>query len=242
MSIHHFEKRDAPQPQKRNTSMEHRVPAFRADDTVLGQLWRTLEAKCREAGPPSSSLTVYETVRAAGRGTKERHTYEYQSIDELRRSSNGPALLREFRLSVSSPWGDDYRKVHFFAGGFGTASVDISAPDAAWCHEVLKTVLHLLRPHTAWYAIVHRVGAYGTLCACLAMAALATWANVREYPIGLREIVVYGVSLGVIAALELLRDRIFPAAEIRVARHDRNGSALDGPSSPDSPSEPAPGE
>ena len=222
MSVHDFEKRDAPQPQKRSTAMEHRVPAFRADDAVLGRLWRTLEAKCREAGPPSSSLTVYETVRAAGRATKERHTYEYQSIDELRRSSNGPTLLREFRLSVSSPWGDDYRRVHFIASGFGTASVDISAPDVDWCHDVLETVLRLLRPHTAWYAIVHRVGLYGTLCACLGMAALAIWANVREYPLGLREIVVYGVSLSVIAALELLRDRILPAAEIRVARHDRN--------------------
>lgn len=33
-----------------------------------------------------------------------------------------------------------------------------------------------------------------------------------------------------------------PAAEIRVAQHDRNGSTLDWPSSPDSPSEPAPGD
>ena len=222
--------------------MEHRIPAFRADDAVLGQLWRALEAKCGEAGSPSSSLTVYETVRSAGRGTRERHTYEYQSIDDLRRSSNDPALLREYMLSVSSPWGDDYRKVHFIANGFGTASVQISAPDIDWCHDVLETVLRLLRPHTAWYAIVHRVGLYGTLCACLGMAALAIWANVREYPLGLREVVVYGVSLGVVAALELLRDRIFPAAEIRVARHHRNGSTLDWPSSPDSPSDPAAGE
>ena len=75
--------------------------------------------------------------------------------------------------------------------------MEIGAPDVDWCHDVLETVLRLLRPHTAWYAIVHRVGLYGTLCACLGMAALAIWANVREYPIGLREIVVYGVSLGV---------------------------------------------
>ena len=99
-------KRDAPQ---RSTKLTQQVPAFRADDAVLGQLWRAIEAKCGEAGPPSSSLTVYETERAAGRGTKERHTYEYQSMDDLRRSSNEPALLREYTLSVSSPWGDDYR-------------------------------------------------------------------------------------------------------------------------------------
>ena len=244
MSVHHFGKRDAPQPQKRSTRLEQRIPAFRADDAVLGQLWRSIEAKCGEAGPPSSSLTVYETVRAAGRGTKERHTYEYQSIDDLRRSSNEPARLREYTLSVSSPWGDDYRRVHFRASGFGAASVEISAPDADWCHDVLETVLRLFRPHTAWYAIVHRVGLYGTLCACLGMAAVAIWANIREYPIGFREIAVYGVSLGVIAALEFLRDRIFPAAEIRVARHDRNGPthSTGHPRLTDSPSGPAPSE
>ena len=48
-------------------------------------------------------------------------------------------------------------------------------------------------------------------------------------------IAVYWVSLGVIVALEFLQDRLSSAAEIRVARHDRNGLILDWPSSPDSP-------
>ena len=227
MSVHHFGKRNAPQQQKRSTTLKQDVPAFRADDAVLEQVWRAIEAKCGEAGRPSSSLTIYETVHAAGRGTKERHTYEYESIDDLRRSSNEPALLRHYTLSVSSPWGEDCRRVYFFASRHGAASVEISAPDADWCHEVLETVLHLLRPHTAWYSIVHRVGLIGTFSAYMGLAALAIWASLRGYPIGFGEIAVYAVSLGVIVTLDFLRDRLFPAAEIRVAPHDRNAPRLD---------------
>lgn len=226
MSVHDFGKRDAASQQKRSTTLRHQVPAFRMDDAVLEEVWRAIEAKCAEAGPPSSRLTVHETLRAPGRGARERHEYKYRSIDDLRRASNAPTLLQDYRLSVSSPWGDDYRSVCFFASGSGAAWMETSAPDAGWCHEVLDSVLDRLRPHTAWYAIVHRVGSYGTVFASLGMGAVMIWADLAGYPIGAVEVAVYGLSLGIVVALEFFRDRLLPAAEIRVARQSRDTPAV----------------
>ena len=115
------------------------LPAFRIDDAaVLERLWRVLEAKCAEAGPPWGSLSVSEKVRVAGRRTPEEHEHEheYRNIDELRRTPGGPVLLRDYRLYVSTPGDSDGRCASFRASSFGAASVEANAPDAAWCREV----------------------------------------------------------------------------------------------------------
>ena len=194
--------------------LTRRAPAFRIDDAVLEQLWRALGAKCAEAGSPDGTLTVRETLRTAGRPTPEKHEHTYRSIDDLRRASNGSRLLRDYTLRVSSPWGDDHRSasIYAFRAG-GTASVEVSAPEAAWCHDVMDTVLGLLRPHRTWYAAVHLGGPWTPL---LAMGVLVIVAVVRTLvlgpPPGLADFAIYFACL----ALFLLRDWIFPAADIRV--------------------------
>ncbi len=193
--------------------LTRRAPAFRIDDAVLGQLWRALGAKCAEAGPPDGTLTVRETVRAAGR-TPEKHEHEYRSIDDLRRASKDARLLRDYTLRVSSPWGDDHRSVSIYAfRAGGPASVEVSAPEAPWCHEVMDTVLGLLRPHRTWHAAVHLGGPRALL---LAMCGLVLAPLVRNFvldrPWGFPDFAIYFACL----ALLLLRDWLFPAADIRV--------------------------
>ena len=209
-------------------TLTRRAPAFRIDDAALDRLWRALEAKCGEAGPSTGTLTVRETVRAAGRRTPEKHEHEYQSIDDLRRASNGTRLLRDYALSVSSPWGSDYRRVTFraFRGG-GTASVEASAPEAHWCHDVVDTVLDLLRPHTTWYAIVHRGDHWAQLLAIgVLIIAAVVYDLVLEQPWGLADVPIYFACL----VLVLLRDWILPAADIRVEpRHPRVAVRESGP-------------
>ncbi len=114
-----------------SVTLTQQVPAFRMDDATLERLWSVLEAKCAEAGPPTGRLTVRERVRGAGRRTPETHEHEYQWVDDLRGASSGPGLLRDYALSVSSPWGDNYRRVRFRAPGGGRAAwLEVSAPEA----------------------------------------------------------------------------------------------------------------
>lgn len=193
--------------------LTRRAPAFRIDDAVLEQLWRALETKCAEAGPPDGALTVRETVRAAGR-TAEKHENKYAGIDDLRRASNGFRLLRDYTLNVSSPWGDDYRSVSIYAfRSGGTASVDVSAPEAPWCHDVMDTVFDLLRPHRTWYAAVHLGGPWMPPLAMGALAVTLVAGNlVLDRSWGPAGFAIYFAGL----ALLLARDWIFPAADIRV--------------------------
>ena len=193
--------------------LTRRAPAFRIDDAVLEQLWRALGAKCAEAGPPDGTLTVRETVRAAGR-TPEKHENQYRSIDDLRRASNDDRLLRDYTLRVSSPWGDDHRLVSIYASrAGGPASVEVSAPEAAWCHDVMDTVLDLLRPHRTWHAAAHLGGPWAPLWAMGALVAmLVVCSLVLDRPWGPVGFAIYFAGL----ALLLLRDWLFPAADIRV--------------------------
>ncbi len=193
--------------------LTRRAPAFRIDDAVLEQLWRALEAKCAEAGPPNGALTVRETVRAAGR-TAEKHENKYAGIDDLRGASTGSRLLRDYTLNVSSPWGDDHRSVSIYAfRSGGTASVDVSAPEAAWCHDVMDTILDLLRPHRTWYAAVHLGGPWMPPLAMVALAVTLVVGNLVLDPSwGPAGFAIYFAGL----ALLLARDWIFPAADIRV--------------------------
>ena len=240
MSVHDFGKlATRPQP-KRDISLTQDIPAFRADDTVLEQVWRAIEAKCAEAGKPSGKFTVYETVRPAGRGTSERHEYEYESLRDLRRSSNGPDLLREYTLSVSSPWGDDFRRIRFSASRIGTASVVASAPDADWCREAVDAVLDAFRPHTTWYAIVHRMGMTWPFIAYLGVLAAMLAGTFREPPLGYGELAAYLTLLATIFIVMFWRDRLFPPADIRVERRPAKVATLDRASAADD--DPAPSE
>ena len=193
------------------------LPAFRIDDAVLERLWRILEAKCAEAGPPRSSLSISEKVRVAGRRTPEEHEHVYRNVDELRRTPGGPVLLRDYQLFVSTTGDSDGRCVSFWASGFGAASVVADAPDAAWCREVVDAVLELLRPHAAWYGIVHR-GATWVMPAATGAAFLAA-AVVSVEVLGWHPAVALPLW-SLFLALPMWQDRIFPAADIRVRRRE----------------------
>ena len=200
-----------------SVTLTQTVPAFRINDGTLERLWWTLEAKCAEGEPATSSLTVRNRIRAAGRRTPEQHQQEYQSIDALRRASSGSTLLRDYTLSVSSPWGDNHRSVRFSALGDGSAaSLEVTAPAAEWCHEVVAAVLEQLRPYRAWYALAHRGGngaiflAIGVV-ACVTLGVLLllqqVWATVAAL-----------ACQSSLTALILSRERLLPAADIRVER------------------------
>ena len=95
----------------------------------------------------------------------------------------------------------------------GTASVEVSAPEAPWCHDVMDTVLDLLRPHRTWYAAVHLGGPWMPPLAMVALAVTLIVSNLVLDPSwGPAGFAIYFAGL----ALLLLRDWIFPAADIRV--------------------------
>ena len=213
MSVHTFGTPAAPVRQKREIRVTQDVPAFRADDAVLEKIWRTVEEKCAEAGKPRASLVVYQTVRVSGRSSKERHEHEYESVDHLRRSASAPDLLREYSLNVSSPWGDDYRRVRFAAGRSGLASIEASAPDGEWCREVVDAVLDLLRPHHRAYAFTFRGGWIATLTALILLTAGMLVALIDE-----PNWTPWAVCLTLILLI-LARDWLLPTADIRVDKH-----------------------
>ena len=218
-------------------TVTRRAPAFRIDDAVLERLWRALEAKCAETGPPGGTLTVREKVRAPGR-SPEKHEHKYQSIDDLRRASNGSRLLRDYTLHVSSPWGDDHRSVSIYAfRSGGTASVEAGAPEARWCHDVMDTVLDVLRPHRTWYAALYLGGPWMPLLAMGALAVTLVVSNlVLDRPWGPAGFAIYFAGL----ALLLLRDWMFPAADIRVEpRLPHVAASGSGPAAGDTDAPPA---
>ena len=188
------------------------LPPFRIDDAVLERLWRTLEAKWTGEKPSSSKLTVCERTRGAAGRAREEHRHAYQSVKELQRATSGSGLLREYTLSVYS-WGDDSRGVSLYApGGGGAATIEVEGAHAEWCREVLDTVLNLLRPHTVWYAMVHRHGLGTPIWAALVLGAawiVASWFLPRWLPL------VMALYLPLLAMI-LFRERLFPAADIRV--------------------------
>lgn len=87
------------------------------------------------------------------------------------------------------------------------------SPDAPWCHDVMDTILDLLRPHRTWYAAVHLGGPWAPLLAiCVLGIAMVLISLVLDQPRGLAGVAIYCACL----ALILLRDWIFPAADIRI--------------------------
>ena len=195
-----------------SVTLKEQVPAFRIDDDAFERLWRGVEAKWAGEEPAVNTLTVRETVRVAGRRTPEEHEQDYQSVDELRRAP-GPGVLRAYTLYISS-WGKEKRAVRFGAyGGGSAATVEVNAVDAAWCREVVDTVLELLRPHTLWYAAVHRIWAV-TVAALLALVSVQL-AHSWGFP--LVSVLAFALYLALMAVF-LFPERIFPAADILVRR------------------------
>ena len=200
------------------------LPPFRIDDAVLDRLWRTLEAKWNGEKPSSSTLTVCERTRGAAHDAREEHRHDYQSVNELQRTTGGSGLLREYALSVYS-WGPDSRGVRLYSpGGGGAATIEVEGTDAEWCHEVLDTVLNLLRPHAVWYATVYRGGLWAPIWAVLVLGGAviaASWFLPRWVPL------VLALYLPLLAVV-LLRERLFPAADIRVRGRGAQPDGIDG--------------
>ena len=58
---------------------------------------RRVARRAGQSPRPRTAGSVLGTLkRVAGRRTPEKHEHEYQSIDELRRASSGPVLLRNY--------------------------------------------------------------------------------------------------------------------------------------------------
>ena len=194
------------------------VPAFRIDDLVLERLWRLLEERCALEDDGTSRLSVTDRVSVPGqRGTEER-THEYRTVADLRRGSRDERVLRRYRLTVSSSWRNDSREVLFFAPGGGPVSLEVSGPDPGWCHAVVDAVFALLRPHGVWYGAVHRGGLWaplavlgGVLLALLVSHGVTLTLGGPWFWHG----VVVGASI-LVTLVVALRDRLFPAADIRV--------------------------
>lgn len=198
-----------------SVKLTEQVPAFRIDDRVLKRLWRGVEAKWAGKEPAVDTFTVRETVRDAGRRALEEHQQNYQSVGELRRAPGGPGVLRHYTLTVSS-WGKESREVRFGAYGGGyAATVEVNAADAAWCREVADTVLELLRPHTLWYAAVHRISLwvpFATAIPTLGGMALAIGCGFPQW-----SLLVVALYLSFVVVIAF-RERIFPAADILIRR------------------------
>ena len=195
--------------------LKEQVPAFRIDDDAFEQLWRGVEAKWADEEPSRNTLTVRETVRVAGRRTPEEHEQDYQSVDELRRATGSPGVLRAYTLYISS-WSKESREVRFGAyGGGSPATIEVNAADAAWCREVVDTVLELLRPHTLWYAAVHRISLWAmTAGAVLALVSVPLVYS-RGFPLG--SVLAFALYLALMAVISF-PEHIFPAADILVRR------------------------
>ena len=210
-----------------SVKLTEQVPAFRIDDRVLERLWRGVEAKWAGEEPAVNTFTVRETVRIAGRRAHEEHQRDYQSVDELRRAPGGPRVLRHYTLAVSS-WGKESREVRFGAYGGGyAATLEVNAADAAWCREVADTVLELLRPHTLWYAAVHRISLWVPFAAAiptLGGMALAISCGSPQWSV---LVVALYLSFVIVTAF---REWIFPAADILVRRRGTQPAAPGGAS------------
>ena len=208
-----------------SVNLTEQVPAFRIDDDVLERLWRGVEAKWAGEEPAMNKLTVRETVRIAGRRAPEEHRQDYQSVDELRRAPGGPGVLQDYTLTVSS-WGKESRDVRFGAyGDGGAATVEVNAADAAWCREVVDTVLELLRPHTPWYAAVHRISPWALIAAAILAVVSVPLASSWGFPQW--SVLAFALYLAFLAVI-LFRERIFPAADILVRRRGTQPAAPGG--------------
>ena len=214
--------------EKHEFTLKQKVPAFRADDSVLEELWRTMRNKCAEAGEPRTSLTFSTTTRASGNGPREEHEHKYERIDDLRRSLDTPDRLREYHLYASTPFLDDnYRSISFNAYR-DSASITARAPDGDWCRDAASAILAILRPHTAWYAPIFRITVLQTLGAVAALTALLLTAVViTQQPPGATAQIAFWTTVLTIVSLPLSRELFFSPAEMRIERRTTNVITLD---------------
>ena len=101
----------------------------------------------------------------------------------------------------------------------------MNAADAAWCREVADTVLELLRPHTLWYAAVHRISlwvAFAAMIATLGGLPLAIGFGFPQW-----SVLVVALYLSFVVVMTF-RERIFPAADILVRRRGTQPAAPGG--------------
>ena len=222
-----------PQPpperqEKHEFTVRQRVPAFRADDSVLEELWRTMRDKCAETGEPRTSLTFSTTTQASGNGPREEHEHKYERIDDLRRSPDKPDRLHEYSLYASTSLLDnDGRSISFNAYRDG-ATVTAKAPDGEWCREAASAILAVLHTHTTWYAPIFRISVAQNLGA-LAVAwglLIARIAITQEPPSSTAELAFWATVLATMT-LPLYRELFFSAAEIRMERRRSNVVTLD---------------
>ncbi len=119
----------------------------------------------------------------------------------------------------------DSRGVRLYSpGGGGAATIEVEGTDAEWCREVLDTVLNLLRPHAVWYGTVYRGGLWAPIWAVLVLGGAviaASWFLPRWVP------VVLALYLPLLAGV-VLRERLFPAADIRVRGRGAQPDGIDG--------------
>ena len=219
MSIHHFRTPTANSGERREVTLEQSIPAFRTNDAVLEQVWRTMSTKCAEVGEPTGRLRISERVRSPRSGPREEREYKYESIDDLRRSPDAPSLLRHYTLSVSSPFGDNYCSVRLSHYTYGRASVTATGPDPEWCHDVIAAVLVHLQPHAAWHSFVHsRALTIGLFVSLIAIVASMMVAAALELPLRIGAHTMYWTAIALICVLLLGRDRLFPPADIHIDR------------------------
>ena len=101
----------------------------------------------------------------------------------------------------------------------------MNAVDAAWCREVVDTVLELLRPHTLWYAAVHRISLWALFAAAILALVGVPLASSWGFPVG--SALACALYLACLAVI-FFRERIFPAADILVRRRGTQPAASGG--------------
>lgn len=214
--------------EKHEFTVKQRVPAFRADDSVLEELWRIMRDKCAEAGEPRTSLSFSTTTHASGNGPREEHEHKYERIDDLRRAPDKPDRLREYTLHAATSFLDDDGRSIFFNAYRDGACISAKAPDPDWCRDAASAMLTVLRPHTAWYAPIFRLTGLQTFGPVAALTALLLMtAATREQLPGAITLTPIWTTLLVIMLIPLYRELLFSPAEIQIRTPGSNVVTLD---------------
>ena len=115
----------------------------------------------------------------------------------------------------------------------------MNAAAAAWCREVVDTVLELLRPHTLWYAAVHRISPWALIAAAILAVVSVPLASIRGFPqwsvlavplylvVAVRQVYAQGVCAA--AALEGVSGLFHQARHLRRLGRERHRARLDAP-------------
>lgn len=114
----------------------------------------------------------------------------------------------------------------------------MNAAAAAWCREVVDTVLELLRPHTLWYAAVHRISPWALIAAAILAVVSVPLASIWGFPqwsvfavplylvVAVRQVYAQGVCA---ADLEGVSGLFHQARHLRRRGRERHCARLDAP-------------